>query len=123
MVRSYEGRCHCGAVRFRFRSEEIAGGCRCNCSICIRRGAVMSPAYVPPSDIELLEGKDALEVYRFGDLTMNHYFCRTCGIHPFSEIIRKPGQPRGGFLRFNLGCIDGIDPLALEIELLDGRAF
>ena len=72
MVRTYEGRCHCGAVRFRFRSEEIAGGCRCNCSICIRRGAVMSPAYVPPSDIELLEGKDALEVSRFGDLTMTH---------------------------------------------------
>ena len=117
MVRIYEGRCHCGAVRFRFRSEEIARGCRCNCSICIRRGAVMSPAYVPPSDIELLEGKDALEVYRFGDLTMNHYFCRTCGIHPFGEIIRN------GFLRFNLGCIEGIDPLAVEVELIDGRAF
>jgi Uncharacterized conserved protein len=121
MVRIYEGRCHCGAVRFRFRSEDIGRGYRCNCSICVRRGAVVS-AYVPPSDIELLEGKDALEVYRFGDLTMNHYFCRTCGIYPFSEIIRKPGQPRGGFLRFNLGCIEGMDPLALEVQLLDGRA-
>jgi hypothetical protein len=45
------------------------------------------------------------------------------GIHPFSEIIQKPGQPRGGFLRFNLGCIEGIDPLALEVELINGRAF
>ena len=77
----------------------------------------MSPAYVPPSDIELLEGKDALELYRFGDRMMNQYFCRTCGIHPFAEVIRT------GFLRFNLGCIEGIDPLALEVELIDGRAF
>ncbi|HZJ52781.1 MAG TPA: GFA family protein [Myxococcaceae bacterium] len=118
MVRIYEGRCHCGAVRFRFRSEEIARGLRCNCSICIRKGAVMSLAYVPPSDMELLEGKDALEVYCWGDRTVNNYFCRTCGIHPFHEVIRNPG-----FLRFNLGCIEGLDPLALPIELIDGRAF
>ena len=77
----------------------------------------MSPAWVPPEDIEPLKGKEALEVYRFGDLMVNHYFCRTCGIHPFSEIIGKPGT-----LRFNLGCVEGIDPLALEIKLLDGRS-
>ena len=118
MVRVYEGRCHCGAVRFRFRSEEITRGIRCNCSICIRRGAVMSPAYVLPPDIELIEGQDALEVYRFGDRMVNHFFCRTCGIHPFNEIIGKPGHRR-----FNLGCIEDIDLLALEIELIDGRAF
>jgi hypothetical protein len=118
MVQIYEGRCHCGAVRFRFRSEEITRGCRCNCSICIRRGAVMALAYVPPGDIELLEGMDALEVYRFGDRIVNHYFCRTCGIHPFHDIVGKPG-----FLRFNLACIEGIDAAALEIQLIDGRAY
>jgi len=118
MIRSYDGHCHCGAVRFRFRAEEITRGIRCNCSICIRRGAVMSSSYVSPEDIELIEGRDALAVYRFGDLTMNHYFCRTCGIHPFAEIIREPGR-----YRFNLGCVEGVDPLALEIGLIDGRSF
>jgi len=73
MVQTYEGRCHCGAVRFRFRSEEITRAIRCNCSICIRRGAVMALAYVPPADI--------------------------------------------------LGCVEGLDPLALEIRLIDGRSF
>jgi len=118
MVRTYEGGCHCGAVRFRFRSEEITRGIRCNCSICIRRGAVMALAYVPPSDIELLEGTDALEVYRFGDRMVNHHFCRTCGIHPFHDTVERPG-----FLRFNLGCIEGLDPLGLEIRLIDGRSY
>ncbi len=118
MVRIYEGSCHCGAVRFRFRSEEITRGIRCNCSICVRHGAVKSAAWVPPADIELLEGKEALSVYRWGDRTVNNYFCPTCGIYTFHEVIRNPGH-----LRFNLGCIEGIDPLAVEIELIDGRAF
>jgi len=118
MVQTYEGRCRCGAVRFRFRSEEITRAIRCNCSICIRRGAVMALAYVPPADIELLEGMDALAVYRFGDRMVNHYFCRTCGIHPFHDTVERPGV-----LRFNLGCVEGLDPLALEVELIDGRSF
>ena len=118
MVRVYEGGCHCGAVRFRFRSEEITRGIRCNCSICIRRGAVMSVPYVSPDDIELLEGREALALYRFGDRLVNHHFCRTCGIHPFGEAVERPG-----WLRFNLGCVEGLDPLALEIKLIDGRAY
>ena len=43
--RTYQASCHCGAVRFRFRSEEITKGCRCNCSICVRKGIVTSAAY------------------------------------------------------------------------------
>jgi hypothetical protein len=105
-------------VRFRFRSEEITRGIRCNCSICIRRGAVMSEAYWGPQDIELLEGKEGLAVYLWGDRMVNHYFCRTCGIHPFHDTTEKPG-----WLRINLGCVEGLDPLGLEVRLIDGRAF
>jgi hypothetical protein len=118
MIRTYDGRCHCGAVRFRFRSEEITRGIRCNCSICIRRGAVMSEAYSGPQDIELLEGKEGLAVYLWGDRMVNHYFCRTCGIHPFHDAVQKPG-----WLRFNLGCVEGLDPFALEVRLIDGRSY
>ena len=78
----------------------------------------MSSSYVSPEDIELIEGRDALAVYRFGDLTMNHYFCRTCGIDPFLDAVARPGH-----LRFNLGCVEGLDPLALEIQLIDGRSY
>jgi hypothetical protein len=118
MSRSYAGRCHCGAVRFRFRSEEITRGIRCNCSICIRRGAVMSAEWIPPEALELLEGKEMLTLYRFGDVMMNHYFCSRCGIFPFSDVIERPGR-----YRVNLGCIDGLDPYGLEIALVDGRSY
>src|SRR5678815_3215021 len=95
MVRTYEGQCHCGAVRFRFRSEEITRGIRCNCSICIRRGAVMARAYVPPEDIELLEGKDALEVYLFGDRMVNHHFCR-CLLYTSDAADERSSVDLGG---------------------------
>jgi hypothetical protein len=116
--RTYEGRCHCGAVRFRFASDEITRGIKCNCSICVRRGAVRSTAYIPPEDFEALEGLEALTLYLWGDRMVNHWFCRTCGIHPFSDATAKPGH-----YRVNLGCVDGVDVFALEVNLIDGRSY
>ena len=46
----YKARCHCGRVRFSFRSPEIKTGCRCNCSLCVRRGAVLSSSYIAAAD-------------------------------------------------------------------------
>jgi hypothetical protein len=115
-VRTYRGSCHCGAVRFSFQSEEITTGIRCNCSLCIRRGAVMSSRYYPPEAFDEVIGKETLTVYRWGDLMMNHYFCPRCGVFPFSDVID------GGRCRINLGCVEGLDPLALDISLVDGRS-
>ena len=115
---TYQGHCHCGAVRFSFRSEEIRRGCRCNCSICVRKGTIMSTRYYPPADFEWLAGAEAVSVHRFGDRLVNHYFCRTCGIHPFHDASTNPGH-----FRVNLGCVEGLDCLALPIDLLDGKSF
>ncbi len=117
-ARIYRGSCHCGAVRFRFRSEEITRGLRCNCSICVRKGTMMSTRYIPRAEFEALEGLEALAVYRFGDRLVNHYFCRTCGVYPFHDATVRPEE-----YRVNLGCLEGVDPLALPFELADGRSF
>src|SRR5262252_3187081 len=69
---TYEGHCHCGAVNFRFRSEPITEGRRCNCSICIRKGAVVSARYYQPEEFELLQGRESLSIYKFGDCIVNH---------------------------------------------------
>ena len=125
-TKTYSGTCHRGAVRFRFDSEEITSGCRCNCSICIRKGMVMSSGYISPDAFELA-GKESLSVYQFGDKAVYHYFCKSCGISPFNEVASLPptyqGRARVGDRRVNLGCIDGLDPLALKIDLIDGRSF
>jgi hypothetical protein len=115
---TYSGRCHCGALRFRFVSEPITEGLRCNCSICIRKGATMSKRYYLPEAFLEMTGKEALAVYQFGDHDVNHYFCKTCGIYPFHDITAMPGH-----YRVNLGCVDGLDVLALKVEVVDGRSF
>jgi hypothetical protein len=114
----YTASCHCGAVRFRFRSEPITEVRRCNCSICIRKGAVMSATYIPPEDFEEMVGLESLTLYLWGDRDCNHYFCRTCGIYPFHDSPLKPGH-----YRVNLGCVHDLDPLLLAIELIDGKSF
>jgi len=124
--RTYCGSCHCGAVRFRFKSDTITSGCRCNCSICIRKGIVMSSDYIPPHAFEL-ERSDSLAVYQFGDKDVCHYFCTTCGISPFTGVASLPesyeGPAKIGDRRVNLGCVEGLNPLELEITVLDGRSF
>src|SRR5690348_6570158 len=125
-MKTYSGSCHCGAVRFRFRSAPITTGIRCNCSICIRKGIVMSSDYIPPDTFEL-EGEGSLAVYQFGDKDVYHYFCKTCGICPFSGVASLPdgyeGRAKVGDRRVNLGCIEGLSCLELEITVIDGRSF
>lgn len=111
----YEARCHCGRLRFSFDCEEIRTGRRCNCSICVRKGAVMSTHYIPARDFTpIADLSDVLE-YRWNDCMVNHVFCKTCGIYPYH------GDSEMGY-RVNLGCVVGLDVLALEIGIIDGRS-
>ena len=123
--RLYRATCHCGAVRFTFTSKEITTGRRCNCSICVRKGVVMSTHYLRASEVEV-EGADSLAVYQFGDKDMNHCFCKTCGIAPFSTVASLPpdyeGAAKIGDYRVNLGCVHELDVFALEVEVIDGRS-
>ena len=123
--KTYSASCHCGAVRFTLTCDEITSGRRCNCSICIRKGGVVSASYFRPSNVEV-EGKERLALYQFGDKDMNHFFCPTCGISPFSTVASVPpdyqGAARPGDYRINLGCVHDLDVLSLDIEVIDGRA-
>jgi len=115
-MKQYKGSCHCGAVTFSYEGEAITAGLRCNCSLCSRRGAMMSPEAIPPEHFRFGAAEGALGLYQFGSRTAKHYFCRHCGIYPFHETARQPGH-----FRVNLGCVDGIDPFALEFEVFDGK--
>ena len=101
-------------------------GYRCNCSICVRKGIVTSAAYLPPEDLEQIEGMSSLALYKFGDKDVNHYFCRTCGICPFLTVAAVPptyvGTAKPGYFRINLGCVESLDVYGLDIEIIDGRS-
>ena len=110
---TYTGSCHCGAVKFTFEDAEPLTGVRCNCSICKRKGAVMSEHWYPAT-VELAQ---PLGVYQWQDFDVKHCFCTTCGVFVWGEIVQKPGK-----YRLNMGCVDGIDALALPIRLIDGAS-
>ena len=124
-TKTYRASCHCGSVRFQLTTEEITKGRRCNCSICIRKGVVMSAKYFRASEVKV-EGSENLAVYQFGDKDMNHTFCRTCGIAPFSTVASVPpdyaGPAKPGDYCINLGCVAELDVFALAIDVVDGRS-
>jgi len=112
----YLGSCHCKEVTFEIECDEIIEALQCNCSICIRKNAIMSKQSFSPIQFTLLSGKDNLSCYQWNDKDVNHYFCKTCGIYPFHDTTYDPGH-----FRVNLGCIEAVEPRALEISYFDGR--
>ena len=115
-MQEYKGSCHCGAVSFSFEGPPIDKGLRCNCSICRRKGALMTPFTVAPEALEVSAHDEALVLYEFGSRVAKHYFCRDCGIYTFHETARFPGK-----YRINLGCIDELDSVNLPFDIFDGR--
>jgi hypothetical protein len=108
---TYEGGCHCGAVRFRVRLQERIA-IDCNCSICKKKGFLH--LIVTREDFELVRGANALAEYRFNTGLARHRFCRHCGIHPF---YTPRSHPDG--VDVNARCLD--DAPQLEIKSFDGE--
>jgi hypothetical protein len=113
-LRQYRGSCHCGAVTFSVRTT-LSPAVRCNCSLCRRKGAVMVP--VEPADFRLVSGEDSLSLYQFNTRTAKHYFCQHCGIYTFHRPRATPN-----IYRVNAGCLEGVDPFALAVQLRNGAA-
>ena len=56
--------CHCGAVEAEINiSNKLEKILRCNCSICKRKGAIMS--IVKNQDFKITKGEDKLSLYEF----------------------------------------------------------
>jgi len=114
---NYQGSCHCGNVVFQFKHDEITSGLRCNCSICMRKGAIMTDFVIPPTEFTFqLKEENSLGLYEFDSKIAHHYFCKICGIFPFLQTMRIPEH-----YRINLGCVDKIDYDNLQVDLFDGK--
>ncbi|MEM9604693.1 MAG: GFA family protein [Pseudomonadota bacterium] len=113
----HSGRCHCGKIRFQFDADPIESGLRCNCSLCVRKGATMTAFTVAPDALQIDAAPDVLGTYRFGTETATHYFCQRCGIYPFHHPASAPTH-----YRINIGCLDGVDAAALPFSVYDGAS-
>jgi hypothetical protein len=109
---TYEGGCHCGAVRFRVEVDSHAA-LECNCSMCRMKASLH--LIVPKERFALLKGEDVLTTYTFNTGVAKHTFCRTCGIHPF-YVPRS--HPDG--VDVNVRCLDGDAMDRFHVESFDG---
>ena len=119
MRKTYQGSCHCGAVRFEADIDLTQPTYRCNCSICRRNR--FWPAIVRPEDFRLLAGQDQLTRYLFNTRRNEHWFCRTCGVRPFG-IGNAAGPDR--IYGVNLGCLEDASDAELAaapVVYVDGR--
>jgi hypothetical protein len=114
MLQSYEGGCHCGAVRYRVRAD-LERITVCNCSMCTRKGSLN--LVVEPADFTLLKGEADLTTYQFGTRTAKHTFCCHCGIHSFYVPRSYPDK-----ICLNARCLDGLDVADLRpARFFDGQ--
>jgi hypothetical protein len=105
MSKTYNGSCHCGAIRFQADIDLSQGTARCNCSICFKSRAWMS--FIPANAFRLLSGEQSLRDYQFGGKSVHHVFCSQCGVRPFA----RSNDPQGNeFYAIRVNCLDGVDP-------------
>lgn len=109
---TYEGGCHCGAVRFRVTVNSHKA-IVCNCSICRKKGFIH--LIVSPECFSLLSGAEVLTTYTFNTHTAKHTFCQICGIHPF---YRPRSHPQS--IDVNLRCLDGDIMSKFVMDSFDG---
>ena len=108
-------RCHCGKIEAEVNlPNKIEKILRCNCSICKRKGAVMT--LVKNENFKIIKGFDKLKIYQFHTKVAKHYFCGNCGIYTHHNPRSNPNMTG-----FNLACIDEFDTSKFEdIQILDG---
>ena len=112
---THTGGCHCGKIAYSFQGD-IGTVLDCNCSLCEKRGGLLH--FVPQSAFTLLTPREDLGTYTFNKHALQHHFCATCGMSPFSE----GKDPKGNaMVAINVRCVEGVDPRKMDIKFYHGR--
>ncbi|MDC0473087.1 GFA family protein [Pelagibacteraceae bacterium] len=108
--------CHCEEIKAEINiTNNLEKFLKCNCSICKRKGAIMS--MVKNENFKIIKGQNKLKLYQFHSKIAKHYFCSNCGIYTHHNPRSNPAMTG-----FNVGCLDDVDTFKLEnISVNDGQ--
>ncbi|KAL6230168.1 hypothetical protein BDW75DRAFT_77723 [Aspergillus navahoensis] len=115
---SYEGSCHCKAVRFSVKLPSLLSQLTvvsCNCSYCHISGSLL--AFV--DDAEIYQGSSSLKEYRFGSHTIQIFFCGTCGANVYNKSLNP--KFRYGQHAINMRLLDDVDLETIKITRGNGK--
>lgn len=107
-----QGSCHCGAVRFTVEAP-ITELTTCDCSLCVKKNAVM--AKVHEDALTITAGEDLLSLYQWNTRRAKHYFCSRCGIYTFHRKRAAPDH-----YGINVFCLDGFDASQIPVRATEG---
>jgi hypothetical protein len=108
----WAGSCHCGAVQFRVDAE-IVELTTCDCSLCVKKNALM--AKVHESELTIEAGEDALRRYEWNSRVARHFFCGRCVIYTFHRKRAAPDH-----FGVNVFCLEGFDPASVPVRATEG---
>ncbi len=115
----YRGSCHCGKVAYEVEVEGgIQGVMSCNCSMCGRRGSLLT--FTPRNQFKLLSGEPDLTTYTFNKHAIQHRFCKHCGIQSFAWGKDPKGNEMAAI---NVRCLEDFEFEKLPVKHVDGKAF
>jgi hypothetical protein len=108
----HAGSCHCGGVRFAIHHDPVELT-TCDCSLCIKRNALMTK--VPEAALTIEAGEGLLTLYEWNTMRAKHYFCARCGIYLFHRKRAAPDH-----FGVNIHALDGFDPKSLPVRATEG---
>ena len=110
---TFKGSCHCGSVQFEV-SGTLDEFTMCDCTLCVKKNAVMSKVH--ESGLRILQGEDKLNLYRWNTRVAQHFFCSVCGIYTFHRKRAAPDH-----YGVNVHCLDDVDVSGVPMRRVDGK--
>jgi hypothetical protein len=100
---AFEGRCHCGAIGFTFRTSQPPARWAvrtCQCSFCRGHGARTISDPEGSVTFQIAEASE-LKRYRFGTRSSDFLICGNCGVYVAALLTSSNGQ----FATLNINTI------------------
>ncbi len=119
MLKTYQGSCHCGAIRYEADIDLAQGTSRCNCTFCLKTRAWS--AFVKPDAFRLAAGSQEGTAYHKHAEAPVKYHCPRCGV--LTHAKGEADYMGGPFVSVFVNTLDDASPEELvsgPIRFCDG---